>query len=117
MLSPNLERLGLVKRLTFAVAISVAGAACDLNVTVTGVVKDPSGSAIQDVAVELETAGRAPHRAKTASNGSFHVGIVGADPRSTNISFRKDGYQDVRRVLGTDARPTINVTLVPIHVQ
>lgn len=71
----------------------------------TGVVRDPSGSPIQDVAVELETADRGPHRAKTASDGSFLVDFIGADPHRISISFRKNGYQDVRRILGEDARP------------
>ena len=101
---PHPYRLGWAKRLTFAVAVAVMGSACDTYVTVTGVVRDASGSPIQDVAVELQTAGREPHRATAAGNGSFSVGIVGADPRSTSISFRKDGYQDVRRIVGQDAR-------------
>jgi len=114
MVRPNLGRLGLAKRLTFAAAFAAASAACDPYVTVTGVVQDKSGSPIQGVIVELETAGRMPHRSETTSNGSFHIGMVGADPRSTSVSFRKDGYQDVRRNVGERPRPTINVTLVPL---
>jgi hypothetical protein len=88
-------------------------AACDLNVTVTGIVRDPSGRPIQDVAVTLQTPGREPDRARTVVDGTFNVGIVGADPRQTRISFHKDGFQDVARELGEEARPTIDVTLMP----
>lgn len=114
--SPNLERRGLLTRLTFAVAIAVTGSACDPYVTVDGVVRDPSGAPLQDVAVELETANRAVHPAKTASDGSFDVGIVGAEWRKTSITFRKDGYQDLRRGLAEE-RSTMNVTLRPLHAQ
>ena len=116
MVSPNLERRGLLTRLAFAVAIAVTGSACDSYVTVDGVVRDPSGAPLQDVAVELETPGRAIHPAKTASDGSFDVGIVGAEWRKTSISFRKDGYQDMRRGLGAE-QSTMNVTLRPLHAQ
>lgn len=117
MVSQNLDRLGSVKRLALAVAVAVAASACDWNVIVTGVVRDPAGVPVEDVAVELQTTGRAPRRTKTAKNGAFDVGFIGADPRSISISFRKDGYQDVRRNLGADPEPTINVTLVPIRAQ
>ena len=95
-----------------AVVVAALGLqACDLNVTVTGVVRDPSGRPIQHVAVTLETPGREPDRATTTADGAFNVGIVGADPRQTRISFHKDGFKDVARELGEDARPTIDVTL------
>ena len=110
-------QLGLAKRLTLAAAMAVASAACDPYVTVTGVVRDTSGSPIQDVTVDLETAGRSARRSTTANNGSFNIGMVGVDPRSTSISFRKQGFQDVRKVVGENARATINVTLVPLPVQ
>ncbi|HET7540499.1 MAG TPA: carboxypeptidase-like regulatory domain-containing protein [Polyangiaceae bacterium] len=117
MVSPNLGRLGLTKLLMCAVTFAAASAACDPYVTVTGVVQDESGAPIQGVIVELETAGRTPHRTETTSNGSFHVGMVGADPRSTSVSFRKEGFQDVRRNVGKKPRPNINVILVPLPVQ
>ena len=97
-----------------AILTAVMGlAACDLNVTVTGVVRDPSGRPIQDVEVTLQTTGREPDKARTIADGTFNVGIVGADPRATRISFHKEGFQDVARELGEQARPTIDVTLVP----
>jgi hypothetical protein len=97
-----------------AIVIAALGLqACDLNVTVTGVVRDPSGRPLQGVAVTLETPGREPDRATTIADGTFNVGIVGAEPRQTRISFHKDGFQEVARELGEDARPTMEVTLSP----
>jgi hypothetical protein len=103
-------------RFGFSVAMVTASAGpagCDLNVTVTGVVRDPSGAPLQDVAVTLQTPGREPDRTTTTSDGTFNVGIVGADPRKTKVSFHKDGFQDVARDLGEEARPAMEVTLVP----
>lgn len=117
MVLPNLGQLRLAKQLAFAMTFATASTACDSYVTVTGVVQDKSGAPLQGVAVELETAGRMPHRTETASNGSFHIGMVGADPRSTSVSFRKQGFQDVRRNVGDKPRPTVNVTLMPLAVQ
>ena len=116
MVSPNLERRGLLTRLAFAIAIAVTGSACDSYVTVDGVVRDPSGAPLQDVAVELETPGRGIHPAKTASDGSFDVSFVGAEWRKTSISFRKDGYQDMRRGLGAE-QPDNQRNARPLHAQ
>ena len=100
-------------RTTPLVVIAIIGlAACDLNVTVSGVVRDASGTPLEDVAVTLQTAGREPDRTKTTSDGSFNVGIVGADPKQTRISFHKDGFQDLAKGLDGEARPTMEVTLV-----
>jgi len=96
-----------------AIAAAAGLAACDLNVTVTGVVRNPSGVPLENVAVTLQTPGREPDRASTIGDGSFNVGIVGADPRRTRISFHKDGFQDVARELGDEPRPTLEITLVP----
>jgi hypothetical protein len=68
---------------------------------------------LQDVAVTLQTAGREPDTARTVGDGSFNVGIVGADPSQTRISFHKDGFRDVEKALGGQARPTLQVTLIP----
>ena len=105
--SPHVDRLGSLKRLTFAVAMAFAGSACDPYVTVKGVVRDPSGAPIQDVAVELETPGRTPDRAKTASDGSYSVGIVGAELAKSSVSYRKDGYLDLHRSVGKDRRTSV----------
>lgn len=64
-----------------------------------------------DVSVVLRTTGREPHLAKTGSDGAFDVGIVGADPRATYISFSKDGYQPHEEVVGEEERRTMAVTL------
>jgi hypothetical protein len=95
------------------VTAAVELAACDLNVTASGVVRDPSGAPLKNVAVTLQAPGREPDRSTTVSDGSFTVGIVGADPRQTRISFHKDGFRDVVRELGEEARPTMEVTLIP----
>jgi hypothetical protein len=100
------------RALPFIAAAVLGLAACDLNVTVSGVVRDTSGAPLEDVAVTLQTAGREPDRTKTLGDGSFNVGIVGADPRQTQISFHKDGFQDLAKGLDGEARPTMEVTLL-----
>jgi hypothetical protein len=87
--------------------------ACDQNVSVTGAVRDPGGRALEDVVVTLETSGRAPDVAHTDKDGTFNVGIVGADPRKTHLSFRKEGYLAQARDLDGEARPTLAIVLVP----
>jgi hypothetical protein len=37
------------------------------------------------------------------SDGTFNVGMVGADPRKTQVSFHKNGFRDVARELGEEA--------------
>ena len=100
-------------RIVVALALASGLGACDLNVTVSGVVRDPSGAPLEDVDVTLQTPGREPDRAKTINDGSYNVGIVGADPKQTRISFQKQGFRDQAQQLGEDPRPTIEVTLVP----
>lgn len=101
-----------VQNVLILAAAGLGIAACDLNVTVSGIVRDASGAPIEDVAVTLQTVGRQPDRTKTASDGTFNVGIVGADPRQTRISFHKDGFQEFAQGLDGEARPTMEVTLV-----
>jgi hypothetical protein len=96
-----------------AVVFAVVLAGCDQNVSVTGAVRDPGGRALEDVVVTLETPGRTPDVAHTAKDGSFNVGIVGADPRRTHLSFRKEGYVAQARDLDGDARPTLAIVLAP----
>jgi hypothetical protein len=86
---------------------------CDPYVKVSGVVGQPSGSPLGEVTVVLRTAGREPDRAKTANDGAFDVGIVGADPRVTYISFARDGFQPVEEVVGDEERRAMEVTLQP----
>jgi len=102
----------VVCALCAAVFASALGA-CDQNVSVTGAVRDPGGRALEDVVVTLETPGRAPDVVRTANDGTFHVGIVGADPRKAHLSFRKDGYLAQARELDGEARPTLAIVLAP----
>ena len=88
-------------------------AACDENVTVTGVVRSEAATPLPGVSVTLETSGRAPDKATTGDDGSFNVGIVGADPRRTRIRFEKSGFVSQERNLGREARVTMNVALLP----
>jgi hypothetical protein len=101
-----------------ALAVGAAGvglslAACDPYVTVTGVVREPSGAPLPEVVVTLQTNGREPDRSTTGVDGSFNVGIVGADPRRTHISFRKDGFRQVDQVVGEEESRAMDVTLLP----
>ena len=68
-------------------AIELGG--CDPYTKVSGVVRQPSGAPLAEVTVVLSTAGREPHQVKTGNDGAFEVGIVGADPRVTYISFAR----------------------------
>jgi hypothetical protein len=88
-------------------------AGCDQNVSATGTVRDPSGVPLESVSVTMETTGRAPDIANTAKDGAFNVGIIGADPRATRISFQKPGYKRIQQPLGPDPRPVLQITLVP----
>jgi hypothetical protein len=87
-------------------------AACDENVTVTGVVRSQTAAPVPGVSVTLETSGRAPDKATTGEDGSFNVGIVGADPRRTRIHFEKTGFIPQERNLGREARSTMNIVLL-----
>ena len=92
-------------------AIELCG--CDPYVKVSGVVRQPSGAPLAEVSVVLRTAGREPHQAKTDNDGAFDVGIVGADPRATYISFARDGFRPVEELVGDEERRTMEVTLQP----
>lgn len=92
-------------------AIELGG--CDPYVKVSGFVRQPSGAPLAEVTVVLRTTGREPHQAKTGNDGAFDVGIVGADPRATYISFARDGFQPVEEVVGDEERRTMEVTLQP----
>lgn len=110
--------VGLILRQKLDGAAAVAAVAfglvaCDPYVTVTGVVREPSGAPLPDVVVTLQTAGREPDRATTADSGSFNVGIVGADPQRTYISFQKEGFKQLEQVVGAEERRTMEVTLLP----
>jgi hypothetical protein len=49
----------------------------------------------------------------TAKDGSFGIGIVGAEPRQTKLLFQKDGYKSLEMPLGNEYASKMNVTLEP----
>lgn len=102
-----------VCRLAVMGLLAIELGACDPYVKVSGFVRQPSGAPLAEVTVVLRTAGREPHQAKTGNDGAFDVGIVGADPRATYISFARDGFQPVEEVVGEEERRTMEVTLQP----
>lgn len=94
-------------------AAAVLGlAACDPSVTVKGIVREGSGGPLEDVTVTLRTDGREPDVDKTNSDGKFNVGIVGADPQKTSVSFTKAGFQETVQIVGQEERRTMDVTLL-----
>src|SRR5690349_6904481 len=110
-----LSRLGFYRvcRLAVIGMLAIALSGCDPYVKVSGFVRQPSGAPLAEVTVVLRTTGREPHQAKTGNDGAFDVGIVGADPRATYISFACDGFQPVEEVVGDEERRTMEVTLRP----
>jgi hypothetical protein len=105
------------RRLFGAVAavttVALVVSACDLNLAVSGSVRGPSGKPLPDVAVTLRTPGRQPHVTHTSADGSFDVGMVGADPEAASVYFEKVGFVPLARGLAGEARPTLHVVLVP----
>lgn len=105
-------RLGTIRPVAIA-AYLVGLLACDPYVTVTGVVRESSGGPLADVTVTLRTVGREPDIARTVSDGKFNVGMVGADPRKTSISFTKTGFRGIEETVGEEERRMMEVTLDP----
>lgn len=87
--------------------------ACDLNVAVDGSVRAADGSPVHDVAVALQMPGRPSHVVHTARDGTFDVGMVGADPGVAKVLFEKPGFKSVERNLEGKARSTVHVVLYP----
>ena len=97
----------------FLVGGLVASPGCDRVVDVKGTVRDRAGASLEGVVVTLKTSGRVPFTAKTARDGSFDVGFIGADPADIRISFQKAGYKTLERPIGKEDRSTMDVTLMP----
>ena len=93
--------------------VALGLAACDPYVKVTGVVREPSGTPLENVTVTLTMPGREPDIDTTANDGNFNVGIVGADSEKTSIAFRKDGFQPIEELVGRQEQRTMAVTLLP----
>jgi hypothetical protein len=101
------------RQLGIAAAVAIGSIGCDPYVKVTGVVRESSGAPLAGVNVTLETADREPRSDTTASDGTFHVGMIGADPRLTYISFERDGFQRIQEVVGEEEQRTMEVKLLP----
>jgi hypothetical protein len=91
----------------------LACSGCDPVVDVSGTVADHNGAPLEGVQVTLTTANRAPDSVKTAKNGSFVVGLVGADPKKTRVSFSKQGYKTQEQPVGKEERVILKITLLP----
>jgi hypothetical protein len=85
--------------------------ACDRVLKVAGKVHDNNGTPLENVTVILQAAGRAPHKTLTTKDGSFTVGIVGADPDDTKLSFQLQGYETLEKGLGGQHSTVLDVTL------
>jgi hypothetical protein len=101
-----------VSRAAAVVAVAFGLAACDAYVRLEGVVRDPSGAPLPNVAVTLAMPGQLPDETTTASDGSYNVGLIGADSKQTRISFRKDGYKSFEKVVGKPDQQRMDVTLI-----
>jgi hypothetical protein len=101
-----------VNRVAGVVAVAFSLIACDPYVNVTGVVRDSSGAPLPDVAVTLTMPGRVPDKATTGSDGSYNVGIVGADSKRSRISFEKVGFKSIEQIVGEPEQRTMDVALV-----
>jgi hypothetical protein len=87
--------------------------ACDPTVRVTGVVRGVDGKPLADVTVTVQAERRGPHVSTTAPDGSFAVGVVGAKPERTKVSFQRAGYQPLHRVLGAGRPTSFTIVLEP----
>jgi len=104
----------LIRNVTFAaltLVLAFAIVACDPVIKVQGTVRDRNGNPLENVTVSLQTEGRLPHKTVTAKDGSFAVGIVGADPRDTKLVFQKEGYKTVEKALGNEHGTAVDATL------
>jgi hypothetical protein len=101
------------RHLWIAAAVAIGNVGCDPYVKVTGVVRESSGAPLAGVSVTLVTADRDPRSDTTASDGTFHVGLIGADPRRTYISFERDGFQRIEEIVGEEEQRMMDVKLLP----
>jgi hypothetical protein len=93
--------------------VLAATIACDPSIRVEGTVHDRQGTPLEGVTVILQSEERGPHNTVTAKDGSFGIGIVGAEPRQTKLLFQKDGYKSLEMPLGNEYASKMNVTLEP----
>jgi hypothetical protein len=86
------RRLGVRAAAFIACVLAAATIACDPTVQVEGTVHDSQGKPLEGVTVTLQSEGRQPHQTVTAKDGTFGLGIVGAEAGQTKLVFQKDGY-------------------------
>jgi len=96
-----------------AAIVFVVATGCDEDVFVKGIVRGPTGTPLEGATVTFTSPGRPPDTAKTPSDGSFNVGMIGADPAKARVSFEKEGFQKVERALEGQPQWAMDITLPP----
>jgi hypothetical protein len=86
--------------------------ACDPVIRVKGIVHDQNGTPLDEVTVTLNVEGRPSYTASTAKDGSFHIGMVGAKPERTNLTFQKRGYRTIQERVRSARTSGLDITLV-----
>ena len=84
---------------------------CDPYVSVTGTIRDQSGSLVEGVTVTLQVPSREPDIKITGPDGTFNVSMVGAEPAKTRIVFRKEGCEPLERDIQKEAMASMDVVL------
>lgn len=96
--------------LAIAMAVCAITIACDPKVRVEGTVVDHRGKALEGVTVRLQSEGRGPHKTETTQDGTFSIGMVGADPAHTSLLFEKKGYKTLQMPFDS-TQASLRVTL------
>lgn len=97
--------------------IALVTAGCDEEVFVKGVVRDPTGAPLTGATITFTSPGRPADTAKTSNDGTFNVGMIGADPSKAHVSFEKEGFQKVERSLEGRPQWAMDITLTPKIIQ
>jgi len=79
--------------LAVAIVLCAIMFSCDTSVRVGGTVRNHDGTPLEGVSVTLQTQGRGPHTTTTDKNGTFTIGMVGADPTQVTLVFEKPGFK------------------------
>lgn len=93
--------------------VTFTTAGCDEDVFVKGVVRSPSGAPLPGATVTFTSPGRPVDTVKTPADGTFNVGMIGADPNKARVSFEKEGFQTVERSLEGRPQWAMDITLMP----
>jgi hypothetical protein len=95
------------------VLVALALAGCDEEVFVKGIVRDPTGAPLEGATVTFTSPGRPADTAQTPNDGTFNVGMIGANPDKARVSFEKEGFQKVERSLEGRPQWAMDITLTP----